>query len=289
MVHHQNSFSLLSVNVGNTLPLCWPYVVKLCRRKVEDRLARNIQSLSPDLVAIQELLPPWLCEKWRLAPPGSVCSGDNTVPQVRRLLGDDYTIVCDARNQFEGIAVHTRAGHIEGVEPGALAISDRIDSDGAEGCRKSVSIMAATVQIKGRAFDVVNAHAENREPACRLAAIRQIFEGSGLVRERQALLCGDFNMDPWRENDISSRYWHKHVGFNGSSRYVYHSGGAETWPPRPTLRYPFLNRTYDHVASNFLSGTCQVLGETPGTGRLDGGRGCDHRALFGRLRFGREP
>jgi endonuclease/exonuclease/phosphatase family metal-dependent hydrolase len=283
MGDHRCSFSLLSVNVGNTAPWCWPYVVKLCRRDVEERLARNIQALRPDLIAIQEVLPPWLCQKWRLAVPGSVCAGDNEVAQIRRLVGHDYSIVCDGRNQFECIAVHTSAGRIEAVEPGGLVITDRIDSDGVEGCRRSVSIMAATVQIKGRTFDVVNAHAENRDPACRLAAIRQIFEGDHLVRERQVLLAGDYNMDPWREDDASTRYWRQQVRETGGHGYVYHSGVAEKQPPYPTLRYPFLTRTYDHVASNFLTGVCQVLGESPGTERLDGGRGCDHRAVYGTL------
>jgi endonuclease/exonuclease/phosphatase family metal-dependent hydrolase len=283
MGHQHGSFSLLSVNVGNTAPWCWPYVVKLCRRDVEERLARNIQALRPDLVAIQEVLPPWLCQKWRLAVPGSVCAGDNEVPQVRRLVGDDYSIVCDGRNQFECIALHTDAGRIEGVEPGRLVITDRIDSDGTEGCRRSVSNMATTVQIKGRTFDVVNAHAENRDPACRLAAIRQIFEGDHLVREPHVLLAGDLNMDPWREDDASTHYWRRQVGETGRRGYVYHSGIAEKQPPHPTLRYPFLTRTYDHVVSNFLTGVCQVLGESPGTERLDGGRGCDHRAVFGIL------
>jgi len=283
MANCHRSFSLLSANVGNTAPWCWPYMVKLCRRDVEKRLARNIRALRPDVIAIQEVLPPWLCQKWRFAVPGSACAGDNEVPQIRRLVGRDYSIVCDGRNQFECIAVHTDAGRIEGVEPGGLASTDRIDRDGAEGCRRSVSIVAATVQIKGRTFDIVNAHAENRDPACRLAAIRQIFEGDHLVREPHVLLTGDYNMDPWREDDVSTRYWRQQVGEAGNRAHIYHSGIAENQPPHPTLRYPFLSRTYDHVASNFLKGVCQVLGESPGTERLDGGRGCDHRAIHGIL------
>ncbi|MBN1659792.1 MAG: endonuclease/exonuclease/phosphatase family protein [Anaerolineae bacterium] len=263
--------------------MCWPNVVKLCRRDVEQRLARNIQALRPDLVAIQEVLPEWLCRKWRLALPGSVCAGDDDVPQIRRLVGPDYSIICDGRNQFECIAVHTDAGRIEGVEPGELAITGRIDRDGVEGCRRSVSIVVATVEIRGRVFDVVNAHAENRDPACRLAAIRQIFEGDQLVREPQVLLTGDYNMDPWREDDASTHYWRQQVGMAGHHAFIYHSGIAEKQPPHPTLRYPFLARTYDHVASNFLTGVCEILGESPGTERLDGGRGCDHRAVYGIL------
>jgi endonuclease/exonuclease/phosphatase family metal-dependent hydrolase len=288
--HAGDSLTILTVNVGNTAPWCWPYVVKLCRKDVEARIARNLQALRPDLVAIQEILPPWLCKKYRLALPGSVCAESNDLPQVRRLLGPDYTIVCESRNAFECIAVRTDAGEILGCDRGALCETDRMDRQPAgsqlEGCRGSVSIMASTVRVKGRTFDVVNAHAENRSPACRLASIRQIFESGSLVREEKALIMGDFNLDPWREDDLSSRYWRQQVGADGTSDYVYHSGIAEHQPPHPTLRYPFFTKTYDHVVSNFLEGVTQVLGESPGTARLDGGRGMDHRAVYGRLSFG---
>jgi hypothetical protein len=202
---------------------------------------------------------------------------------VRRLLGPDYTIICETRNAFECLAVRTDAGEILGCEPGALCHTDRFERQDQE-CRHSVSIMAATVRVKGRTFDVVNAHAENRSPSCRLAAIRQVLEPGGLIREEKALIVGDFNLDPWREDDPSIHYWRQQIGASG---YGYHSGIAERQPPYPTLRYPFFTRTYDHVLSNFLTGVTQVLGESPGTTRLDGGWGMDHRAVYGRLSFAR--
>jgi endonuclease/exonuclease/phosphatase family metal-dependent hydrolase len=274
----------MTVNVGNTSPLCWPYFVKLCRKSVESRIATNLQALRPDVVAIQEILPQWMCENRRLSPPGSVCAGTADYPQVRRLLGPDYTIICETRNAFECIAVRTDTGEILGCEPGTLCSTDRFERQD-QGCRHSVSILATTVRVKGRIFDVVNAHAENRSPVCRLAAIQQVFEPGGLVREEKALIMGDFNLDPWREDDASIRYWRRQVGADGVSGYTYHSGIAERKPPYPTLRYPFFLRTYDHVASNFLTGTTQVLGESPGTTRLDGGWGMDHRAIYGHLSF----
>lgn len=284
MNNNRDGLTVLTVNVGNTSPLCWPYFVKLCRRAVETRIARNLQAVNPDLVAIQEILPPWMCENRRFTPPGSACAGSTGVPQVRRLLGPDYTIVCETRNAFECIAVRTGAGEILSCDPGALCHTDRFERQ-PEDCRHSVSIMAATVQIKGRTFDVVNAHAENRSPACRLAAIRQVFEPCGLVREEKALIMGDFNLDPWREDDPSIRYWRQQTGTDSASDYIYHSGIAEREPPYPTLRYPFFTRTYDHVLSNFLTGATQVLGESPETARLDGGWGMDHRAVYGYLSF----
>jgi endonuclease/exonuclease/phosphatase family metal-dependent hydrolase len=281
-----DGFTVLSANVGNLDLRCLPYYMKLCRKDVESRLAKNIQELRPDIVAIQETLPDWMCDSWHVAVPGSVCTTQAKVPQIRRLLGPDYTIVCEARNGFECIAVHVNAGDILGCETGELCETDRMDRQG-EGCRWNVAIMAATVRVKGQIFDVVNAHPESRSAACRLASIRQIFENTGqpnsLVREEQVLLLGDFNLDPWREDDVSSQYWRKMVGQAAGSEYAYHSGIAERQPPYPTLRYLSYLRTYDHVVSSFLNGTTRVLGVSPGTDRLDGGQGMDHRAVYGVL------
>ena len=282
-----DSFTVLTANVGNSDPRCLPYVLKLCRQDVEARIADGIQTLRPDLVAIQETMPHSLCERFPVTLPGSICAGLPDPPQIRRLLGPDYTIVCEARNAFECIAVRVDAGSIVGCDRGELCWSDRVDNQ-LEGCRWNVAIMATTVQVKGRTFDVVNAHPESRSAACRLASIRQIFEGHHLVRQEDVLLLGDFNMDPWREDDVSTRYWNQQVGVPGVSSYLYHNGIAERSersPPYPTLRYFFFERTYDHVVSNFLEGVTQVLGESPGTARLDGGRGMDHRAVYGRLSF----
>ena len=281
-----DGFTVLTANVGNLDPRCLPYYMKLCRGDVEARIAKSIQELHPDVVAIQETLPHWMCESWPVIIPGSTCTAQPDVPQIRRLLGPDYTIVCEARNGFECIAVRVDAGDFLGCDSGELCETDRMDRQG-DGCRWNVAIMAATVRVKGQVFDVVNAHPESRSAACRLVSIRQIFENTGqpnsLVREEQVLLLGDFNMDPWREDDVSSRYWRKMVGRSAGSEYAYHSGIAEQQPPYPTLRYLSYVRTYDHVVSNFLNGTTQVLGESPGTARLDGGKGMDHRAVYGFL------
>jgi hypothetical protein len=196
-MNRDDGFTVLTANVGNLDLRCLPYYLKMCRPDVEARIARSIQELRPDVVAIQETLPDWMCASWPVAVPGSVCAAEADVPQIRRLLGPDYTIVCEARNGFECIAVRVDAGEILGCELGALCETDRADRQG-EGCRWNVAIMAATVRVEGQVFDVVNAHPESRSAACRLASIRQIFENTGqpdsLVREEQVLLLGDFNM-----------------------------------------------------------------------------------------------
>jgi hypothetical protein len=69
-----------------------------------------------------------------------------------------------------------------------------------------------------------------------------------------------------------------HVG--EGKRFAYHSGPAEREPPYFTVDEVLFHLTLDHVASDFAQGTCQTLGMAPGTERLDGGKGTDHRALF---------
>jgi hypothetical protein len=264
--------------------------MKLCRRDVEARIATSIQALRPDVVAIQETLPDWMCESWPASVVASACTAQAGGPQIRRLLGPDYSIVCEARNGFECIAVRVDAGEILGCDLGGLCETDRLDRQG-DGCRWNVAVMAATVRVQGEVFDVVNAHPESRSAACRLASVRQIFENSGqpnsLVREEQVLILGDLNLDPWREDDVSSRFWRTMVGSSAGSEYGYHSGIAERQPPYPTVRYLSFARTYDHIASNFLTGVTQILGESPGTRRLDGGKGMDHRAVYGHLSWER--
>ena len=94
---------------------------------------------------------------------------------------------------------------------------------------------------------------------------------------------GDLNLDPWSTSDVSTDYWNSKVGSAETHPSYYQSGLPETLPPYPTIQYPLFVRTLDHVVSNCFEGSMLTLGEAPGTFRLDGGTGTDHRALFGIL------
>jgi len=277
------NFTVLTANVGNADPRCVFQRLKLCRKDVERRLTANLAELRPELVALQETLPDDYCEGVPPVDPGHVCSGDYSEPQVRRLLGADYSIICEERNLIECIGVRTDVGKIVGCGLGELCTSDRMATI-AEGCRAHLTVFAAAVEIHGNAFDVVNAHPENRSADCRLDSLQQVFDGD-LIQQERALILGDLNLDPWLGDDVSTSYWNMHVGPEESHSFLYHSGPAERDPPYPTVRYPFFVRTLDHVTSNFMAGTMLTLGEADGTARLDGGRGMDHRALYGWLSF----
>jgi hypothetical protein len=284
------SFSVLSANVGNSDLRCRNYIFKLCYKDAEERIAANIQALSADIIALQEVLPPWMCDQVQENNKNKVCSELQVIPQVRRLVGADYTIACTSRNQFECIAVKTDVGEILGCEPGSLCNTARTGAQ-LPGCSDGFSVSAVTIRLKdGFQFDLVNAHPQSFNAGCRAKMLALILEGNSsepaLIREEKVLLLGDFNLDPWRDHDESARTWRAYFekGHAGQP-FRYHSGIAEKNPPYVTLPFFLARKTLDLAVSNFADGVFLTLGESPGTKRLDGGHGMDHRAIFGTLSY----
>ena len=284
------SFSILTANVGNLSLGCRPVLNNLCYKDVEQRISTNIQILKPDIIALQEVLAPWQCEQIQEKDQDKVCSEPQTIPQVRRLVGNDYTIACNTRNQFECVAVNIKVGEILGCERGALCNSARTGVEIPE-CDNGFSVSAITVKLNnGIVFDIVNFHPQSTNTNCRAQMISSAFKGNDatrpLIEQNKVLLLGDFNLDPWRDNNKSVDVWNNFFisGWGGKS-FKYHSGIAEAYPPLYTSRLFYRKRTLDFIVSNFATGVCQVLGESPKTSRLDGGRGTDHRAIFGYLKI----
>jgi hypothetical protein len=289
-IKQPNSFSVLTANVGNLDLGCKDVLNKLCYKDVEERITKNIKLLSPDVVALQEVLAPWQCETIKTTNKNKVCSNRQLVPQVRRLLGSEYTIACNDRdrNQFECIAVKTSVGSILGCEEGQLCNSARTGIE-VDGCDNGFTVSAATVKLmSGFTFDLVNFHPQSTDDECRARMISLAFEGTGinksLIQQDNVLLMGDFNLDPWRDQDKSTETWNAFIAKGWGGRdFIYHSGIVEKNPPYYTSFLFYRRRTPDMIVSNFAQGVCKVLGESPDTSRLDGGKGTDHRALFGLL------
>lgn len=282
------SFSVLTANVGNLNLGCQSVLNKLCYKDVEDRIASNIQTLNPDVIALQEVLAPWQCENLVEKNKKKVCFESQSIPQVRRLVGDDYSIVCNTRNQFECIAVRADVGEIIGCKKGAICNTARTALE-ISGCDNGFTISAASIKLNnGVVFDIVNFHPQSTDPICRAKMILLAVDGNEttppLIKEDKVILLGDFNLDPWRGNDESTIAWKKIIdrGWGGKD-FNYHSGIAEKNPPYFTSLLLYRKRTLDLIVSNFAQGVCNVMGESPNTSRLDGGKGTDHRALFGIL------
>lgn len=284
------SFSVLTANVGNLSVGCMDVLNKLCYKDVEERITQNIKLLSPDVVALQEVLAPWQCEDVRTTNRNKVCYEKQSIPQVRRLLGPEYTIACNdrERNQFECVAVKTGIGSIVGCEPGQLCNVARTGGE-VEGCDNGFTVSAATVKLTGGfTFDLVNFHPQSTNDECRAKMISLAFEGNEthkpLIQQDHVLLMGDFNFDPWRDQGKTIEVWNNFFTKGwGDQPFKYHSGIAEKNSPYYTSFLLYRKRTVDFIVSNFADGVCSVLGESPNTVRLDGGQGTDHRAIFGVL------
>jgi hypothetical protein len=280
-------YSFMTINIGNSDWDCTSYKWKLCKKAVEQHLTENIQIVQPEIITLQEVLAPWQCEDVNETDSTKVCSEPQNVPQIRRLLGDGYSILCEPNRQYECFGVRKDVGEIEGCPRGGLCYSARTYLP-PQGCDPGFSISAITVKLDGgTVFDLANAHPSSTSASCRAEMFLQAFVGDDasppIVQNERVLIMGDFNIDPWREKDESVDTWNLVVekGWAGR-RYQYHSGIAETDPPHYTLFF-VVRRTLDFAASNFASGVFEVLGETPGTSRFDGGAGNDHRALYGIL------
>lgn len=291
---------VLSANVGNSNWCCkWRYNNKLCENSVENTISKNVQKLKPDIVFFQELLHPSQCMGWRENNPRKVCYyREQQVDkfQPRRLLGSDYSIACFTRVRsssdhpvgLDCIAVHNDTGVIDGCPPGDLCVNEgRMDAPG-DGCNPEFVVASVVASLLGIKVILVNAHPHSVDKSCRLSAIRQIFEGnhnsSPLAGDKYSIIAGDFNFDPFRERGELKEVWDRYVGDYGSGKpYYYHSGPSEHKPPYPTSKLIWRARTVDHVISNFLRGTCVTLSGNQNSNRIDGGRGMDHRAVFGDL------
>ncbi len=286
-------FVLLQANIGNLALGCKDYIYKLCDAATESAITSSVRAHAPDVVALQEVSTAVQCAALTETDPAKVCHPSRTAvdpDQARRVLGPDFTIVCNARNSFECVAVRTSFGSIVGCSDGAICLRGARTSPAAPGCSDGFTVSSVVVTPRrGDAFTIVNGHPPSGPTAasiaCREEQVRRIFEDVGgdsaLVARERSLITGDFNLDPYADDEASVVTFRRHVGELGSGkRFRYHSGIAEHDPPYKTGFTIATARVLDHVASDFLAGTCTTLGEAPGTTRLDGGTGTDHRALL---------
>ena len=280
-------FDLLQANVGNASADCYSYQFKLCSVQVERRIAANLQARAPQVLSLEELVPDTMCAGSTETNTDRVCHPSNLAAepnQARRLVGPGYSVGCDARRGFDCLAVATSFGSIRGCAAGSLCygLGNTLPMDA--GCDDGFSMAAYVVEpLQGAAFTVIVGHPPSGTArACRASQIRATFTdlvpGDGPV-----VVAGDLNLDPYRQDDESVLAFREFVGDARPFKLL--SGLAEASPPLFTSFAITGNQTYDHVLSNRMQGTCKTLGEAPGTQRLDGDSGCDHRAEACALRL----
>jgi hypothetical protein len=286
-------------NVGNVSPHCAEQAFSLCLLPLEERIAPRLAELDPDVIALIEVLPPDLCDGVTPQNPSNSCSlPTQDPPQALRLLAHDtYDVVCGDRHAWDCLAVRASIGAIEGCPGGYCGpVAPSLPVD--EGCDDGFESFLVDVTLHDVPLTVAVTHPDSTDETCRADQVADLFAAVEAT-DREALVLGDFNLDPFREQDASVDIWDAHVGDDRPLRLL--SGPVEHEPPYFTL-LPFesaqldptgslpvnvelrdlaLARTIDHVvATTGLSGACTTLGEAPGTERLEGPEGgLDHRAL----------
>ncbi len=296
---------LVSWNVGNPDGEEPHYPLRLSWQAYEDHVGAALRALDADVVLLQEILPPQTCASFTEADPSRTCfDAAAREPAARRLLGDDYTIVCDARQHVECIGVKRSLGTIEGVEPGAFVVDGAstpplplpacIYADGAcdeATCDAESTVSAVTVGTRAGPLRIVHAHPNAAGSgaagaylgaACRVKQLEQVFtglpaDGGGpLVATGPTVVAGDFNVDPERiATSEEEAFWAATIG-DGRRFADLSARDAATGETFPTNRNA-IGVAIDRVVTDVLTGRCEVRGTHPsvlpatGTEPLDAG------------------
>jgi hypothetical protein len=214
-------FTAMTYNVGNPDSADPYYPLRMQSQDYEDYMAGEIQWLAPDIVFLQEVLSAKTCEAFVETDPSKTCYEWDTRPRpAERLLGPDYSIVCDARDHVECVGVRTDFGTIDGLAPGEYAESGAEtpelplppcvwaeDECTDDLCDAESTVSAVTVHTDAGPLRVVHLHpmaqvsAAISGDACRTEQLLQVFEGyvvgwedplvSGADR---AIAAGDWNL-----------------------------------------------------------------------------------------------
>jgi endonuclease/exonuclease/phosphatase family metal-dependent hydrolase len=289
---------VLTYNIGHPNPDEPNYALRLKDQDIEDYLGAQIRALDADIVVHQEVLSPTHCDTFTEDDPAFTCfDNDNRPPPIRRILGDDYSIVCDQRRHVECIGVHVDFGVIDGMDPGGFLLDGATtpelplaECDWAAGtcndtnCDGEATVSAVDVTVLAGALPIRLVHVHPNAAGvdadgnvytgapCRALQLEQAFEN--LVSADPTIMAGDFNMDPVRlASDDEDALWQAHVGTG--NRFTDFTPVDEEGIQHATRRAG-LGLAIDHVLADRATGSCTVWGDDfiasdPGTLPLDEG------------------
>lgn len=267
---------VLSYNVGNGSSER-PYALRIRDQAYEDHVGAKIRAVSADIVLLQEVLPPTLCESFEERDRARTCfEWEQREPSAKRLLGSEYTVVCDANKHVECIGVKTVFGTVRAIEPGSFSLAgaetaklpgpscDAIAgkcSGRRDNCDEESSISSIVVDTARGPLRIIHAHPTAIGEVCLQNQVKQAF---ALADELPTILGGDWNFDPSRGTDlVPSSIWHGHVGpgerFENHDLYT-----KQCRLPRTSASQ---KASLDRITTDFAEGTCEVLDDP----RLDDG------------------
>jgi endonuclease/exonuclease/phosphatase family metal-dependent hydrolase len=286
---------LMTINVGNGSE-DGRYALRLPWQSYEDHIGSQIRARRPDLVAVQEVLPRANCDASSEDDPARTCfDHENRPDQIRRLLGEDYSILCDRDRQVDCIGVHVDFASVEGLTPGGyeprwpdtmdlpadLDACDFLDGSCKEKfdrCDSESSIFSATIEtVGGHRIRVVALHPAALGQSCRERQLSDAFTRAktALAEDPPAkiLMIGDWNTDPDRLNrPVEEILYYSHVGPGRLLRE--HDERNEDCARVPTSPNDFA--AIDRVVTDFARGFCSTwhnehvpIGGSEPRGRFD--------------------
>lgn len=306
---HPPNLRILTINVGNGRlhrldPNLRPYALRIHHQAYEDHLASRIQALRPAIVGLQEVLPVHTCLRaglgWEDEAQRTCYDPLARDHAARRLLGPDYSIVCDRDASVDCLAVHVEFGEIVGLPLGGYEpvwsasagppagfqtcdyIAGECQTKAAECDAESSILWADITTVEGERIRVVHLHPSAIGDACRETQLEQAFghatepwASETAEQPVHTLMLGDWNMDPDRLGQpVEELLYYAHVG--PTRRLREHDERDRECARVKTSPSDFA--TVDRVVSDFAKGRCRVfhdehagLGCTGPLGRFDAG------------------
>ncbi len=283
---------VLSYNVGSSLA-DEPYALRLRDQAYEDFVGERIRARKADIVMLQEVLPPTLCNSFSERNKQRTCFANDERPAAAvRLLGPDYTVVCDANKHIECIGVRNSFATVRSQAKGAFVLDGAKTEplpgkscNGATGacdarseqCDAEASISTVVIDTASGPLRLVHAHPTAVGESCLQKQVEQAF---ALADDLPTLLAGDWNFDPTRAVDLApASLWFDQVG--DGQRFNNHSRFTKTCRMERTSVSQ--DASLDRVVTDFGKGRCRVfsaprLDEGFDFDKLDGSR-IDHFAV----------
>ena len=309
------NFSVMSINVGKfgympldqihhagEYPFCSGCATgQLCNRTDEGLIADEIESKSPDILVMTELLPQYFCsfsscDYARENDPNSSCYDDGTT-QIERLLRGNYQYTCNEFTPNDGVdgAGFTCTAIKNGITitEEAVTLPKPMECDGVSKANHE-TVSYSYIDMEGARLKVIQAHPINalmlEHDACRRGYYKQVFEELYNPYEN-IVIAGDFNNDAYRFNWKKIWDWNipdakqwvgDFIKYNLNNDFPHFSyrkteiNGCTWVAGNPNITYE-LDTTYididyvniDLLGCNDSTGTCEEITDPLGSNNND--------------------
>jgi hypothetical protein len=294
------SFSILSGNVGtvdveNPQPgSCpeHPYIGGLCSSKQEDAILKHVNQIQPHIIMFQEIISTFRCiPPANDTDPDHICTAylkRQPFEQIERITGPQYKIACDSRDESQCIAVLANLYDFD--LPDKSSCKGNVCMKGQtmgniEGCDHGI-VSSVDIRVKAdqSIIQYISVHpipvSDCEKDRCARAVYAAAFN---MIHTEKVIIAGDMNNDIYRFGNAypSGEFLLQQLSkFKVMNPFIRENLPLQSHLGLYTLDFiAFSSALYnsDLIPKGFK---CDVLGQTPGTERLDAPMNTfDHRVL----------